>query len=413
MELELGDRLNLITGDNGLGKSFLLDIAWWALTRTWPQAGQQALPREDAKKASILASIVGKTGKAVDSEIPFDFKKQHWVQPQARPHMPGLVIYARVDGGFSVWDPARNYWKTEGVERPAPFLFDSNQVWSGLQDKDGNWRCNGLYRDWASWQREDNEAFQQLCTVMEALSPPGDSPLKPGPLRRISPDDSQDYPTIEMPYGTVPVVHASAAIRRILALAYLLIWARREHALAAGLRKQKPDPRIVFLVDEVEAHLHPSWQRRILPSVLTVVHKLAATGGEKPSIQVVASTHSPFVCVSAEPDFDSALDRIFDLDLDPAKSEVRVEATDFERMGTIVNWLLGRNFDMRSIYSEPGEAAIANASRLVGQDVKSRGSLKRAEYLTADAELRKHLMDRDAFWVVWRRIGEREGWLKK
>jgi DNA repair exonuclease SbcCD ATPase subunit len=36
MTLEFGDRLNLITGDNGLGKSFLLDIMWWSLTRKWP-----------------------------------------------------------------------------------------------------------------------------------------------------------------------------------------------------------------------------------------------------------------------------------------------------------------------------------------------------------------------------------------
>lgn len=35
-EIEFGERLNLITGDNGLGKSFLLDIVWWALTRKWP-----------------------------------------------------------------------------------------------------------------------------------------------------------------------------------------------------------------------------------------------------------------------------------------------------------------------------------------------------------------------------------------
>jgi DNA repair ATPase RecN len=39
MTLELGSRMNLITGDNGLGKSFLLDVMWWALTRRWPQAG--------------------------------------------------------------------------------------------------------------------------------------------------------------------------------------------------------------------------------------------------------------------------------------------------------------------------------------------------------------------------------------
>ena len=32
--VEFSPRLNFITGDNGLGKSFLLDIAWWVLTRT-------------------------------------------------------------------------------------------------------------------------------------------------------------------------------------------------------------------------------------------------------------------------------------------------------------------------------------------------------------------------------------------
>jgi hypothetical protein len=37
LELALAPRLNLITGDNGLGKSFLLDAAWYCLTRRWPQ----------------------------------------------------------------------------------------------------------------------------------------------------------------------------------------------------------------------------------------------------------------------------------------------------------------------------------------------------------------------------------------
>src|SRR5262245_36777945 len=37
LQLRLGERLNLLTGDNGLGKTFVLDAAWWALTRTWPE----------------------------------------------------------------------------------------------------------------------------------------------------------------------------------------------------------------------------------------------------------------------------------------------------------------------------------------------------------------------------------------
>ncbi len=35
LEIDFRGRLNFLAGDNGLGKTFLLDVAWWALTRTW------------------------------------------------------------------------------------------------------------------------------------------------------------------------------------------------------------------------------------------------------------------------------------------------------------------------------------------------------------------------------------------
>ena len=60
MSLNFGPRLNLFTGDNGLGKSFLLDIIWWAMTRHWPAelnpkltAGKMALPTDKTRKAEI------------------------------------------------------------------------------------------------------------------------------------------------------------------------------------------------------------------------------------------------------------------------------------------------------------------------------------------------------------------------
>src|SRR5437588_10268652 len=48
IEYHLAPRLNLITGDNGLGKTFLLECAWWALTGFW--ARYPARPRQDSAK---------------------------------------------------------------------------------------------------------------------------------------------------------------------------------------------------------------------------------------------------------------------------------------------------------------------------------------------------------------------------
>ena len=69
MALNLAPRLNLITGDNGLGKSFLLDVAWWALTRKWPRdlnprltSGYAARPTDVGKPAKLRFTVKTATG---------------------------------------------------------------------------------------------------------------------------------------------------------------------------------------------------------------------------------------------------------------------------------------------------------------------------------------------------------------
>lgn len=98
-----GDRLNLVTGDNGLGKSFLLDVCFWSLTGTWP-GGRMAIPDGTQKAATIGYDVQSKT-KSATREAKYDFKSQSWSRQRGRPPMPGLVIYAAVDGSFAVWDP--------------------------------------------------------------------------------------------------------------------------------------------------------------------------------------------------------------------------------------------------------------------------------------------------------------------
>ena len=154
LEIELAPGLNLLTGDNGAGKTFLLDVAWWALTRTWvramarPWLVTKAKPRIDYKFESKVT--------AVDTSASFDRERWDWRIPKDRPGNPGLVLYARVDGGFAVWDPARNARRrrdgAEELPRDPAYIFSSSQVWDGLPRQDTaldgtqtqRYLCNGL-----------------------------------------------------------------------------------------------------------------------------------------------------------------------------------------------------------------------------------------------------------------------------
>ncbi len=172
-----------------------------------------------------------------------------------------------------MWDPARNYWKdapslgVDDPERPPAFVFDTHSIWHGLKGSGDAVLCEGLLRDWVRWQTTGDEAFEQLKRVLAHLSPrEGDVALRPGTPTRVSLGDVRDVPTLAMPYGDVPIVHASAAMRRVAALAYLLVWSFREHARAQTFLGKKPERRIIFLIDEIEAHLHPSPSPRRSPS---------------------------------------------------------------------------------------------------------------------------------------------------
>lgn len=136
MRFEFGRRLNVITGDNGLGKSFVLDVAWWALTRTW--AANPALPLGD-DDGVIEYGVKGVAGSAQPTSSTFRVADGTWPLDAKRPPVPGIIVYIRIDGGFSVWDPARNYWRTD-PGRPAAYHFSADQVWDGL-DLNGQRAC--------------------------------------------------------------------------------------------------------------------------------------------------------------------------------------------------------------------------------------------------------------------------------
>jgi hypothetical protein len=420
MELEFGKRLNIFTGDNGLGKSFLLDICWWALTRKWPaevndklSAGLMARPHQSAK--AEIEFILTTKNKSITFSSTFDRANQTWKGRQGRPYSPGLVIYAMADGSFAAWDPARNYWRKKGnidiQDRPPAYVFSPPEIWNTLYNEEDSASasiplCNGLILDWGGWQKEKGEAFATLSAVLEALSPSESEKIEAGELTRISLNDSRDIPTLLMPYGQdVPVLHASAGVRRIIALAYLLVWTWEEHLKACKFLGQKPTSEVIFLIDEIEAHLHPQWQRKIIGALLAAVEKLAP----RAKVQVITATHSPLILASLEPLFDPEQDAWFDLDLvrDNRRPHVTLTRREFELHGDVCNWLTSEAFDLPSARSLEAEKLLNEASRLLEKD-----QIKPAEVRKMYDRLVNQLSPQDSFLFRWRAIVEKKGWLK-
>lgn len=397
MTVELAPRLNLITGDNGVGKTFLLDIAWWALTGDWGRS--PAWPRPEASTPRINSSFgVGDKEWGHASSV-FEYFTQAWMSDDdiTRELPPHLLLYAQVDGSFSVWDSARNAWPTLIDPREKfpekPFHFSESELWNGLKRED-RVIAGGLIHDWVLWQLQESRAFRQLTEVLRVLSPGEHEELRPGEPTRVSVGDVRHQPTVVMPYGTVPLVSASAGMRRIVGLAYLLVWAWEEHQLAARLLRRPVANHVTFLVDEVEAHLHPRWQRLIVPALLSVTEHLGVVA----DVQMIATTHAPLVLASVEPAFDETRDKLIHLRLEG--KEVRVEDVEWAKQGDAVNWLVSDAFGLRQARSKEAERAIEAAEAWMRGEVSSLPS-DLASREAIHEELQRVLAGNDEFWPRW------------
>lgn len=398
----LADRLNLIAGDNGLGKSFLLDLGWWALTRTWH--GFPAVPHRPNAKIAYTFDGVVQPSSDLATWVP---GQDLWKRKPGRPPNPGLVIYAGVDGSFSVWDPARNYRLYQlpdgsEVSAPASYRFSSEDVFRGLTDRRPGMSgtlCRGLLDDWVLWMAGGDPRFLLLKQILAALSPDPKQPIIPGGTTRPFPlADVREIPTIRTEYGQdVPITLAAAGTQRIVKLAYLLAWAFGEHEQVADPSSRATQ--MVIFIDEPETHLHPRWQRTVLPGLL------AAMGAWRQDIavQLIAATHSPLVLASAEPIFDPAHDALWKLDLDGGV--VKLERDAWYRRGDANMWLISDVFDLEAPYSREAEVAMRDAETLM-----SRTNVTEPEMLAARTALRAALGDSDTFWLTWRAWVRQQGW---
>ena len=98
-------------------------------------------------------------------------------------------------------------------------------------------------------------------------------------------------------------------------------------AISTPLPDEDPDEwqrmPFILLMDEIENHLHPAWQRRVIPALLETF----------PRMQLIATTHSPFVVAGRE------AGQVHRLSRDRA-GKVRAETSDEDIVGWTVEDIL-------------------------------------------------------------------------
>ena len=98
----------------------------------------------------------------------------------------------------------------------------------------------------------------------------------------VGEDENGLFPQFRTPHGDVPLNVLSQGTQSIIQWLARLLFGYAEYYDYPSDLREKPG---VLIIDEIDAHLHPSWQRRIIPTLIE----------HFPNLQIFCSTHSPLM----------------------------------------------------------------------------------------------------------------------
>ena len=133
----------------------------------------------------------------------------------------------------------------------------------------------------------------------------------------------------------------------------------------------------ILLIDEIENHLHPTWQRRVIPALLE----------HFPGLQIFATTHSPFVVAGLKAGQVHLLSR------DPENGAVTATTNTEDIIGWTVDEILRT---MLGVHDPTDEETAKNAQKLRQlRKEEPRDTPEKEEERQQEMERLRRLVDRD------------------
>ena len=283
IEFEFDRQVNVFTGPNNSGKSTVLWALGDILVRNF------GFPRKLLKKNPANFQIRRMDGSCPESKgqlpIAVGGDSGYWNEERTIQHLHFMesVGYAEFIPSLRLSTDFRSPGPTarNGLEINEDSLHEGQEIFyraSLIRDEDVMQKIIDL--DYRSYRRS-RPAYRELIVKIGKLA----SEITEGfPVEflGVAEDANGLFPQFRTPDGDVPFDVLSQGTQSMIQwLAHLLVGYAEYHDFPDDL-EDKPS---IFVVDEIDAHLHPLWQRRIIPALIR----------NFPKLQIFCSTHAPLM----------------------------------------------------------------------------------------------------------------------
>lgn len=348
-------KINIITGEDTIVSHSLLDLIWWSQTNAYPR-GKKCLTLEE--KYHISEDNIKFFHDNSFGKVVFFEKKEKW---EGGRQTDIILQYARPDD-FLVWSTAR--------VRTRPELWPQNFWGRGFDTM-------------MKWFKEDPSIFLMFSDIFHDFYPPD---AEHGRFE-INLDLEEALPVLSFASGEkIPIVAVNAGIRRFIYIVYLLMRALYKFEESKNDLREYVVPRVVLLIDEIESHLHPKWQRIIFTKLIDSLEQIGVFFPME--YQIFFSTNSPIIIESMEPYFNDREFSLFTIKYYKNGSNYNkfIERMPFLKRGDVSMWLVTPVFGLLTPKNLESEAIIKKASKFLSNPPKDK-ELRRRIYEELDGEM--------------------------
>lgn len=302
LKFEFDSRVNVFIGPNNSGKS----TALWALgdTIVYPFTFPRKLLRQ-GQEPYFEIRMSATDSEPLRGRFPINVESEHW---SFEDWQAFTANYEKV--GYSQFIPALRHSTDFRSEGPRPTHWEEPEPRRQTEIKNRkNWESSEL-RKRRVWSAIDAHLIPDVAIMQKIIELHFRSFLKEQPMFRnvidkicevtsgitdhfpieflgTDEDEYGFYPQFKTIDGPLPLNTLSLGTQSMIQwLAYLIIGYAEYYGYPEDLT-ERPG---VLIIDEIDAHLHPSWQRRIIPALTS----------HFPNLQIFCSTHSPLMIAGLE-----------------------------------------------------------------------------------------------------------------